>query len=632
MPDHNPTGPTSPGTPAATTQTTAQGGRVPTDPSTPTPTTGTAPANPTAGTIPSPGPATAAAAAGVNSPASPATPTAIPGPAAGLAAPAANPVPPAAHPAPPAPGTPPFATAVPATPDIPGAPGTYPPAYARPAIAPKPKRTYEVNGPDIAFAFIMVILGYLACNWLIPRTVRVNYSWSTYPPGVAVTLFTIAAVGCSLAYFVYHKLALSRGAIIGAVVLLASALPFAIYDTTPVLGLAIVVLAGGFITWHAYAARTAVSRVIGARTAADLINQGLIVPFSNLGSWFASVRAVVRNRHRPTQVIVGVIGVVIALPLFAVILALLTSADSRFSSWMDWLGTSLAHISIGRFIWQFLLGLVVAVYLFGLLYGNAHKTGTGKITSEEVDHWSASARKINQVAIVAPQLCLCLIYVVFLAAMGSYLFAGFSGHLPDSFSYAQYARQGFFQLTAVAGINLAVLGFTYLFARRTPGRARKLSRLLGTILSVLTILLICTAISKMVLYVSQYGLTRLRLYTLFFMVVLFIIFALLTAWHIHPFRISTPAAVIVLAAFLCLTWANTDGIIADYNVSQYLAGQLQSPDADYLTNSLSPAASAGAIAKLQAAGYSAPSPTLPPVGDRPWTAWNWQAGQAAVPK
>jgi len=228
---------------------------------------------------------------------------------------------------------------------------------------------------------------------------------------------------------------------------------------------------------------------------------------------------------------------------------------------------------------------------------------------------------------------LALIYVVFFAAMGSYLFSGFAGRLPGGQTYADYARNGFFQLSVVAAINLAVVGFGDLFAVRRGGAYPSLLRWLSLALSVLTLLLIATAISKMALYIGAFGLTRLRLYTFSFMIALAVVFVVIGLRHLVRFRVGPPLVSFLLVAFLALSWANTDRIIAEYNVSQYEAGHLTTLDIDYLANSLSsatvptlvelsqgsdPVVAAQARTALNNLDWSARTT------GRPWPAWNLQ--------
>jgi len=240
------------------------------------------------------------------------------------------------------------------------------------------------------------------------------------------------------------------------------------------------------------------------------------------------------------------------------------------------------------------------------------------------------------VAIVAPVTILCVIYVVFFAATGATLFAAFTAH-GGQFDYADYARGGFFQLILVATINLVVLGVARLFVQRNDGAYPRAMRALGAITSVLTLLLVVTAMSKLVLYADHFGLTRLRLYTIWFTGVLFVVFVLVGVWHVHRFNVGRPILIFSVVAFLALQWANTEGIIADYNVNRYLNGSVHTIDVDYLSRSLSAAAVPALVDLRDNATDPAVSGQAASALNRlaanhtdaqPWTSWNWQWARA----
>jgi len=254
------------------------------------------------------------------------------------------------------------------------------------------------------------------------------------------------------------------------------------------------------------------------------------------------------------------------------------------------------------------------------------------MTAEKVTAWGKSAHRVNNVAIVTPLAVLCLMYLVFFAATGSSLFVAFS-YRAGPLAFAEYARSGFFQLVTVAAINLAVLGAARLFVQRNQGVYPHSARVLGVVISAQTLLLVVTAGSKLLLYIDQFGLTRLRLYTVWFCGVLFVVFVLVGVWHVRRAAVGRPILIFVTVAFLGLFWVNSDGLIADYNVNRYVSGQSQTIDVDYLGESLS-AASLPALVQLSDHAPDASVRTQADamlkeraIGGRaaiPWTAWNWQ--------
>lgn len=173
-----------------------------------------------------------------------------------------------------------------------------------------------------------------------------------------------------------------------------------------------------------------------------------------------------------------------------------------------------------------------------------------------------------------------LLFLAFVVVQFRYLFGGSAlvqsqAHL----TYAEYARHGFFELVAVAGLTLPVL----LLADWTlgpDGRGRRGFRwLAGTLLALLGIV-IASALERMRLYVQHYGLTELRLYASGLIVWL----AVVSAWFAitvlrgrrHAFAVG--ALVTGFAATFALNVLSPDALIARTNVSRpvvdvsYLAG------------------------------------------------------------
>ena len=112
----------------------------------------------------------------------------------------------------------------------------------------------------------------------------------------------------------------------------------------------------------------------------------------------------------------------------------------------------------------------------------------------------------------------CAVYLFFLFVQFNYMFFAFGGKLPGGFIYSEYARRGFFELVAIAAINLGLLVAFYLFTAKKDGGIAKFLRGYLLTLSGITVVIIASAVSKMVMYMQVYGLTQLRVYTSWFMV------------------------------------------------------------------------------------------------------------------
>ncbi len=231
-----------------------------------------------------------------------------------------------------------------------------------------------------------------------------------------------------------------------------------------------------------------------------------------------------------------------------------------------------------------ILGFLLAMVVFGL-YAAATGERRDVITLDGCQKAAARVHVFSPVtswAAVTPVLCL---YIVFFVSQWENYLSAFFGILPEDFSYAAYAREGFFELCAIAVINLCILCATGLFTTRKAASENQppitaLSvRILHGVLSLCTLVLIATAMSKLLLYIDTYGLTVKRVYAAWLMAVLSAVFVLVIGKQFCP-RLKLTALCLGTAAllWLCLGLANVEGRIADYNVERYLNGTLEKPE------------------------------------------------------
>jgi hypothetical protein len=512
---------------------------------------------------------------------------------------------------------------------------------------PKPQTPYVVGITETLFAFAVIVLGFLTWNWLMPRAGNViNINPEALPrttqtpyyfPGVSVTCLFVLFLVVVIIYLRAKKVPLTRPFWVATILVVLGALPFAIFANTPVHFFLGAFLLAGFVVWNGYAGQTTLTVVPGTLSGADAVNQSMIIPWANVGSWWSGLRSASSDGRRVSSTMAGFLGLLVTIPIFVVVLSLLVESDSTFAGWMEGLGHWLENLSIGSNLLYFLLGLPVGIYIFALAYGNAHQRGTDRLTPASLLTFARSIRAINRSGVVAPLGFLVGVYGIFIAAMMSNLVQTLANPQAAGFSHADFARRGFFELAVLAGINLAILGFIYLFTKREPGAYPPSLRILGALMSGLTLVMVVASIAKMMFYSSVYGLTRLRVYTTWFMVVMFLVFALLMIWHLRRFRVGTPIVIVTGIAFLALSWANTDGLIARFNVDRYLSGTTTTLDVEYL-GSLSDAAVPALVDlrdnhSTRAVGGKATRVLRErleeePPGQAPWTAWSWQYHQA----
>ena len=203
-----------------------------------------------------------------------------------------------------------------------------------------------------------------------------------------------------------------------------------------------------------------------------------------------------------------------------------------------------------------------------------------KMTAESCRARASRRRILSFITAAAAFLPLLAVYGVFFFSQWSYYTAAFSGVLPQGLSYAEYAREGFFQLCAVAGMNFLIM---LCIMRYVNQKNPVLLRTLCIVLVLFTLILLVTAASKLWLYIARYGLTQDRVYAAWFMGLLAVLFVLIIVGQFIPaFKTLPIALAVTVALYLAFSLSGPDRWIAEYNVGRYLNGTAWEIDVDML--------------------------------------------------
>ena len=279
---------------------------------------------------------------------------------------------------------------------------------------------------------------------------------------------------------------------------------------------------------------------------------------------------------RTKNVLASLVSLLVLVPVLVSVIDLLAEADPAFAYVVSGFNR-ISMPDMATVILNCVLALPVACWLFGNFHGNANGRRTELLTAEQMEVALPKLQLLPKVTVYGFLGVLSAIYGLFFLSQLGYFFAAFASKLPETMTYAEYARRGFFELCSVSGINLAVLGGAWLFLDRDKKEAQtgdfkpsKGLTIWTVVLSAFTLLLLVTAFSKMVLYIDSYGLTHKRIYTTCFMAFLFLVFLAIILRRFCKF----PAVKLLAAAFICgflvLNLVNVDGIIAGHNIDRYI--------------------------------------------------------------
>lgn len=384
------------------------------------------------------------------------------------------------------------------------------------------------------------------------------------------------------------------------------------------LGLAALTLRGGSLS------RTGVlSYPVGLAISAVHHGMGpLLLLFTDV-DWKALPKEGEDGSHRRAAAAV-VRGLVIAVPLLLIFGGLFVAADAVF-----------AHLVGDLFTLDLedLVANIVGTLFFAWLAAGFLRTSLIKQPAE-LPRVGASRLQLGPIEVGVVLGLLNLLFLAFVMVQVRYLFGGAAlveaaAHL----TYAEYARQGFFELVQVTALVLPVLLGLH-WALGENQLTQRLYRWLGTSLVALLFVIMASALQRMALYYQQYGLTEARLYATAFMLwmgVLFIwFFATVLRGRRERFAVGALATGFLL--LLILHAVNPEAVIARTNLA--LRAETGRFDAVYAA-SLGPDALPVLTEALDELPAEVQAPLRQTLLDRfahrpalTWRTWNWGEAQA----
>jgi hypothetical protein len=211
--------------------------------------------------------------------------------------------------------------------------------------------------------------------------------------------------------------------------------------------------------------------------------------------------------------------------------------------------------------------------------------------------WAAVARderraprRLGRTEWIVALTLLDLLFLAFVALQIAVLFGGHTHVLETAgLTYAEYAREGFFQLLLVGALTLAVVAGAVRWAARARRRDTVVLRALLGLLCGLTLVVLASALRRLGLYEEAFGFTRARLSAHAILLWLAGVLLLVMVAGIRMRAWWLPRTVVAFTAvsLLAFSVANPDGLVAAKNVERfretgwidlgYLAGL--SPDA-----------------------------------------------------
>lgn len=292
----------------------------------------------------------------------------------------------------------------------------------------------------------------------------------------------------------------------------------------------------------------------------------LAVPFIHWMNYRKKYKKEGKKRQEVKYVLLGIL---IGLPMLLVIVELLSSADQIFSQVIG----KASHRLFGQVIFSpnvFLVMLLMILGFFGIY------SFLSALSLNNMPQHKNGGTKKNPLTAITFISMVTVIYVIFCGIQVLFLFTG-GMLLPEAYTYAEYAHQGFFQLLFICLFNLILVGVS--MAVFDVNRVLKLLLLLC---SGCTYIMLASSAFRMILYIRTYHLSFLRVLVLWFLAMLAVLLAGVALTVVkRKFKLFRYCVAVVAVFYLVFSFGRADVLVAEYNIAQ-MGEDISFDDLQYL--------------------------------------------------
>ncbi|MFL6559056.1 MAG: DUF4173 domain-containing protein, partial [Bacillus sp. (in: firmicutes)] len=250
------------------------------------------------------------------------------------------------------------------------------------------------------------------------------------------------------------------------------------------------------------------------------------------------------------------------------------SADSQFEQLIGGIPQWFQVINGERII-RLILIVILTFAFFGFMQIlSSRHINVKKLPSND------QSFKLDGIITITVLVIINAVYLLFSLVQFRYFF---SGTLQGDFTFAEYARKGFFELLFVTLINLSITVIVLTFVTRATKFMQRATQIMLTILVLASSVMLCSAFLRLSMYEDAYGFTFTRVLVHSFMIFLVVIFTytLVKIWVVrlslfHFYFITT------LLYYTAITVIDLDKIVVNENMNRYeFSGKI---DVHYLNN------------------------------------------------
>ncbi len=432
-----------------------------------------------------------------------------------------------------------------------------PPPYMPAPVTVKKKEHKPLSKKDNIFVFIFLATAFLFVDFAL---------FHGFALGFTISYFIL--FGVSTAYLWDREGKPDLFSLCCGAISLAGSVTFSLYSNDFINTIMFILIAGLFTLYCLGISRSYSKSRGNFKMLIDLFYASVIETFENIGDIIGSLKS---EADRSKRNMSALIGVLIAVPVLAVIIPLLISSDAAFEKLVGVIAKN-----IGKYLLELAIAIVLTPFLFSYMFGKKNKLNVQ--SRKNVGNFKKKVPVSGSVAFLS---VISFTYLVYLFSQLAYFFSAFSGLLPEGYTRgaSAFARRGFYEMFAICAINVVMISIISMVTKRKQGKVSTGIKVLSLFISLFSVLMIITAIQKMKLNITTYGFTRNRLLIFVFMLMILVV---IIFFIIHIFAPKVPymqpIIIICSAMFVALSFANIDAFTYEHNVKAYENGTLKKLD------------------------------------------------------
>lgn len=257
------------------------------------------------------------------------------------------------------------------------------------------------------------------------------------------------------------------------------------------------------------------------------------------------------NKHITSSALRGVF---IGLPILAVLFFILSKADPIFEN----ITTSF----LDGIWWRSIFSIIIFISALSLGIMKIHET------EKESESKEISAGKEYELLVILGSLT--LLFAGFIFIQFKYLFSGVGERELmnlgiKSITYSEYVRKGFFELLLASVVSSGVIFYALQYIHKLKDKGKLLVQIFTSVVTLEVGLLLWSAAQRVILYYNAHGLTRARVFGMFFLAWLALLLIILLIRILRDIKSKTYLTLNIISTILILALVNcisVDGLIA----------------------------------------------------------------------